>query len=95
MGTNFGTPWMEREGTSNVTMEFEDGRLGYQLWHLGRARARGCGTQSTRIAQKGCSMPISQVANSCTSCAVKEKVLFETEPGKHTENEMAHFLDLH
>ena len=25
LGTNFGTPWMEAEGTSNVTIEFADG----------------------------------------------------------------------
>lgn len=38
MGTNFGTPWMQREGTSNVVMEFEDGALGY---HFGTWGARG------------------------------------------------------
>ncbi|MBT5828959.1 MAG: Gfo/Idh/MocA family oxidoreductase, partial [Candidatus Latescibacteria bacterium] len=38
MGTNLGTPWMEREGTSNVTLEFENGRLGY---HFGTWGARG------------------------------------------------------
>ncbi len=38
IGTNFGTPWMEREGTSNVSIEFEGGRLGY---HFGTWGARG------------------------------------------------------
>jgi predicted dehydrogenase len=38
MGTNFGTPWMEKEGTSNAVMEFENGVLGY---HFGTWGARG------------------------------------------------------
>lgn len=38
MGTNFGTPWMEMEGTSNVVLAFEDGKLGY---HFGTWGARG------------------------------------------------------
>lgn len=38
VGTRFGTPWMEREGTSNVAIEFESGALGY---HFGTWGARG------------------------------------------------------
>ncbi|MYD92985.1 MAG: Gfo/Idh/MocA family oxidoreductase [Chloroflexi bacterium] len=38
LGTNSGTPWMEREGTSHVTIEFEGGVLGY---HFGTWGARG------------------------------------------------------
>src|SRR5690606_25452304 len=38
MGTNLGTPWMEREGTSNVTIKFENGAMGY---HFGTWGARG------------------------------------------------------
>ncbi len=38
VGTNFGTPWMEREGTSNVAIRFENGALGY---HMGTWGARG------------------------------------------------------
>ena len=30
-GTNLCTPWMEKEGTSNVTIEFEGGVLGYHF----------------------------------------------------------------
>jgi predicted dehydrogenase len=37
-GTNFGTPWMEKEGTSNVVMKFESGALGY---HFGTWGAKG------------------------------------------------------
>lgn len=38
LGTNYGTPWMEKEGTSNVVLEFESGALGY---HFGTWGARG------------------------------------------------------
>ncbi len=38
MGTNLGTPWMEREGTSNAIMKFESGAMGY---HFGTWGARG------------------------------------------------------
>jgi predicted dehydrogenase len=38
VGTNFGTPWMEKEGTSNAVIEFENGALGY---HFGTWGARG------------------------------------------------------
>jgi predicted dehydrogenase len=37
LGTRLGTPWMEREGTSNVVMEFEGGAMGY---HFGTWGAR-------------------------------------------------------
>ena len=38
MGTNYGTPWMEKEGTSNAIMQFESGAMGY---HFGTWGARG------------------------------------------------------
>ena len=38
LGTNFGTPWMEKDGTSNAVIEFEGGQLGY---HFGTWGARG------------------------------------------------------
>jgi predicted dehydrogenase len=38
LGTNFGTPWMEKEGTSNVSIKFENGSIGY---HFGTWGARG------------------------------------------------------
>ena len=38
MGTKCCTPWMDREGTSNVCLEFENGALGY---HFGTWGARG------------------------------------------------------
>lgn len=38
IGTNFGTPWMQREGSSNVVMKFRSGAMGY---HFGTWGARG------------------------------------------------------
>lgn len=38
VGTNLGTPWMEREGTSNVSLKFKSGATGY---HFGTWGARG------------------------------------------------------
>jgi predicted dehydrogenase len=38
VSTNLGTEWMEREGTSNVSIEFANGALGY---HFGTWGARG------------------------------------------------------
>ena len=38
MGTNVGTPWILEEGTSNVTISFESGAMGY---HFGTWGARG------------------------------------------------------
>lgn len=38
LGTNFGTPWMQREGTSDVAIKFESGAVGY---YMGTWGARG------------------------------------------------------
>ncbi len=38
LGTNLGTPWMEKEGTSNATITFANGAMGY---HFGTWGARG------------------------------------------------------
>ncbi len=38
VGTNFGTPWMQMEGTSNVSLKFENGATAY---HFGTWGARG------------------------------------------------------
>ena len=92
VGTNFGTPWMEREGTSNVAIEFEGGKLGY---HFGTWGARG--TRLGYSVHAHCTEGM--IEADITGCRLvvhasgKEDVVLECEPGKHTENEMAHFLD--
>ena len=92
LGTNRGTPWMEREGTSNAVLEFEGGRLGY---HFGTWGARGTrlgyafhahGTEGMIEADiRGGELRLLKGGET--------EVVGRHETGKHTENEMAHFLD--
>ncbi|MFH1567643.1 MAG: Gfo/Idh/MocA family oxidoreductase [Gemmatimonadota bacterium] len=92
LGTNFGTPWMGREGTSNVSLEFEGGRLGY---HFGTWGARG--TRLRYSFHAHCTDAMIEADISGGRLLVlkggEQTVLLEAESGKHTENEMAHFLD--
>ncbi len=92
MGTNLGTPWMEREGTSNVTIEFEKGRLGY---HFGTWGARGSRLRYAIHAHCTEGLIEADITGSKLMHIHRgeETLLLESESGKHTENEMAHFLD--
>ena len=103
-GTNKCTPWMEREGTSNVTIEFEDGVLGY---HFGTWGARGtrlkysfhahCEDGMLEIAlQEGQLIAHTRAEEHDSGKLVarqQEEVLLEVPHAKHTELEMAHFID--
>jgi len=102
IGTKKGTPWMDWEGTSNVTIEFEGGRLGY---HFGTWGARGtrlgysfhvhC-TDGMIEAQISPGNVIERQRGMSRLLFIrggKEEVIMECERTKHTENEMAHFLD--
>ena len=103
-GTNRGTPWMEKEGTSNVTIEFEDGILGY---HFGTWGARGtrlkysfhahCENGMLEILlQEGKLIAHTRAEEHDSGKLVahqREEVLLEVEDGKLTELEMAHFID--
>ncbi len=103
-GTNRGTPWMEREGTSNVTIEFENGVLGY---HFGTWGARGtrlkysfhahCENGMLEIALREGQLIAHTRAEEHDSGKLvarqQEEVLLEVEHAKHTELEMAHFID--
>jgi predicted dehydrogenase len=92
LGTNTGTPWMGREGTSNVSMEFEGGLLGY---HFGTWGARGTRLRYSFHAHCTEGMIEADITGGRLLSIVKgeETVLLEAEGSKHTENEMAHFLD--
>lgn len=103
-GTNTGTPWMEKEGTSNATIQFEGDVLGY---HFGTWGARG-----TRL---GWSLHVhctegmieykrsegkvylhshikEEKANLDTSS--RTRVIFEDDDaGKQTQHETRHFLE--
>ena len=104
-GTNFCTPWMDREGTSNVCLEFENGALAY---HFGTWGARG--TRMGYSFQAHCEKGLldfklaenklilrgniaEHIPDTPEDC--KEYVLMDLEakPVKPTVAEMAHFLD--
>ncbi len=40
LGTNYGTPWMEKEGTSDVAILFENGAVGYHMGTWGAVGTR-------------------------------------------------------
>jgi predicted dehydrogenase len=96
-GTNFGTPWMEKEGTSNVVVRFASGALGY---HFGTWGARGTRLGYTFHAHCTEGMIEADFAQGKLFTIVGgkiEEVPLETgglPPGsKPTDNEMMHFLD--
>ena len=93
LGTNTGTPWMEREGTSNVTMKFAGNRLGY---HFGTWGARGTRLRYAIHAHCSEGMIEADITRHRLLAHVggERKLLMESQAGgKHTENEMAHFID--
>ncbi len=104
LGSNLCTPWMEKEGTSNVCIEFENGKLGY---HFGTWGARGTrlgysfhahcenGMVEMNLA-KGQVLYLGDVEKHVPGehdPGQKEVVLMEQKHVKHTEVEMAHFID--
>ena len=93
LGTNYGTPWMEREGTSNVTIEFAAGPLGY---HFGTWGARGSRLRYSIHAHCTGGMIEADITGGRLYAHTKEgtDLLYEGEPqAKHTQIELAHFLD--
>ncbi len=103
-GTNSGTPWMEREGTSNVTIEFEGGVMGY---HMGTWGARGSRLKYSFHAhctegmlevdlRKGQLILHSKQAKhdpGQPDARQDEEVLLEIPHAKPTEVEMSHFIE--
>ncbi|NLT42364.1 MAG: Gfo/Idh/MocA family oxidoreductase, partial [Anaerolineae bacterium] len=92
VGTNFGTPWMEKEGTSNVSLQFEGNRLGY---HFGTWGARGTRLGYSFHAHCTDGLLEADITHGRLSFLHKgeEELIMESESNKHTENEMKHFLD--
>jgi predicted dehydrogenase len=102
-GSNFCTPWMEREGTSHVTIEFENGALGY---HQGTWGARG--TRLRYSFHAHCEEGMLEAAFTQGQLILHsemrphvpgeperqaEEVLLEAAAAKPTEVEMAHFIE--
>jgi predicted dehydrogenase len=96
IGTNYGTPWMEKEGTSDVFLKFENGAVGY---YFGTWGARGtkhgyefhahC-TEGTIVAdiKKG------ELIGYKNENENKPELIFKVdEVSKPMDREMAHFLD--
>ncbi len=105
ISSNLCTPWMDREGTSNVCIEFENGALGY---HFGTWGARGSRLQYSFHAhcEKGMIEYVrhenrlyfhGNVAEHIpgTPEDSKEYIIMDLQkaPVKPTTEEMAHFLD--
>ena len=92
LGTNYGTPWMEKEGTSNVALKFESGALGY---HFGTWGAKG--TRLGYAIHAHCTEGMIEADLSHGRLLARrgddEKVLLEAPVGKHVRNEVAHFLE--
>ena len=83
---------MKREGTSNVSIEFEEGRLGY---HFGTWGARGSRLRYSFHAHCTEGMIEADISGGrlIAHAGGRETLLLQADTGKHTENEMAHFLD--
>ena len=98
IGGNFGTPWMEGEGTSNVSLRFANGALGY---HFGTWGARGTRLKYSFHAHCTDGMLEARIKegrlilhrDAEEDAAGREKLLFEAEPGKHVQGELAHFIE--
>lgn len=98
LGTRLGTPWMEGEGTSNVSMEFKSGALGY---HMGTWGARGtrlkcsmhahCTEGMIEFAPRRDQLILHRGALEADKGGVE--VIMESAINKPMEREMAHFLD--
>jgi predicted dehydrogenase len=97
VGTNFGTPWMEAEGTSNVVMKFANGSLGY---HFGTWGAKGTRLRYSIHAHSTDGMLEAQVSQgrlilhrgALEATNGGEQLLLETATGKHVQNELIHFI---
>ncbi len=104
IGSNRCIPWMEREGTSNVSIEFENGVLGY---HFGTWGARGSRLKYSFHAHCEGGMLEMDLAKGQLIAHVgakhhkpgdeenweAEKVLLEIPHAKPTDVETAHFID--
>ena len=102
-GTNLCTPWMDREGTSNVCLQFANGALGY---HFGTWGARG--TRMHYAFQAHCEQGLIDFDHHAGNLYFRsrldehipgkkpeetETLLMSAPSAKPTSAEMAHFID--
>ncbi len=101
-GTRSGTPWLEGEGTSDVSIKFVSGALGYHGATWG-ARGTRLGYSFHAHTDQGM-IEVDQFRGVClfhrgdphSGTQRDGELLLEVETGnlaKHTDLEMAHFLD--
>lgn len=105
LGTNLGTPWMEREGTSHSVIKFASGAVGY---HTGTWGARGTtnllkmeiygteGTLSYTMCQGERQGKLLLLRNiGYEGGKTYNEVLWEKDAsaGKRTDGEIEHFVD--
>jgi predicted dehydrogenase len=92
VGTRMGTPWMEREGTSNISISFATGALGY---HFGTWGARGSRLKYSFHGH--CTDGLLEAQFSTGKLFLhrndKDELLFEAGAGKPTGNQLEHFYD--
>lgn len=97
IGSRLGTPWMEGEGTSNVTIRFANDALGY---HFGTWGAQGTRLKYSFHAHCTKGMLEAQIRtgrlllhrNAEEEVDGHEQILMEQTPGKKVPHELAHFL---
>ena len=95
LGTHYGTPWMEKEGTSNVTIEFTDGPLGYHFGTWGSVGTRH-GYNLQALCTEGTLEADIHGGKLYAHTKKGAELLYDTSDqprSKHTHLEMAHFLD--
>ena len=95
VGTNYGTPWMEREGTSNVVLEFAGGALGY---HFGTWGAKGTRLGYSVHAHCTEGMIEADISGRRLYAHTKKGIELlhdrDAQPSlKHTHAETAHFIE--
>lgn len=93
LGTKVGTPWMDWEGTSHVTIKFASDVLGYHFGTWGARGSRLGYSFHAHCTEGMLEAQISQGRLLFLRHGEPEQVLQVEEEGKYTEYEMRHFLD--
>jgi predicted dehydrogenase len=93
IGTNFGTPWMEREGTSDLFLKFESGAVGYHGATWG-AKGSRLGYAFHAQCTEGMLEADFNKGRLTLLQGGREELLLQTEStSKYADREMSHFLD--
>ena len=105
IGTNRGTPWMDWEGTSDVSIHFAGGKIGY---HMGTWGARGSVLRNSMHAHGTLGMLelnrtagelrlhtglMPHVPGQAETAREPIKLIATEQPGKNSEGQIRHFVD--